>query len=178
MPQILFTSLSFTFVLTADIAAEKEIYFIPKHAMPCHRQFPRKNMGKMSRVALWPRWQTFISLRWLNTVSALHRICRFSKAVDPWVTKFCQTWVKRIDYRILVVKVACVSSFTGLRRTLLCTAVAWMQEYFTNSVFNQKEVFSFFDFLLKTPAIYLVFHSFSFTLSEIDSSIYISEIII
>ena len=36
----------------------------------------------------------------------LHCICHISKTADSWVTKFCQTSVKKIDYRILIVKVA------------------------------------------------------------------------
>ena len=36
----------------------------------------------------------------------LHCICHISETADSWVTKFGQTSVKKIDYRILIVKVA------------------------------------------------------------------------
>ena len=39
----------------------------------------------------------------------LHRICHFSKTGNPLVAKFFQKSVKRIDYHILIVKVACAS---------------------------------------------------------------------
>ena len=55
-------------------------------------------------------FKSLAELRWLNTVSdTLTAFAVFQKKADPWITKFCQTSVKRIDYDIVMVKVACVS---------------------------------------------------------------------
>ena len=59
------------------------------------------------QMTKWPAYKGFKVTE--HSFWYLHRICNFSKTTDPWVTKFCQTSVKRIDYCILIVKVACVS---------------------------------------------------------------------